>query len=190
MVNRQEMRLASVSAAGGAQAGPPKGAAPAAEAIGLADELAGPDAAPPFHSVPNPSLKPGYGRLVVAFPQAPQRVQARVEVRDSGSHAVKQITYGSLSLELMSAAYNVSINGITIAGVPLQAGQDTLVHVGVLHTHADRTTRIDYFAPGGRAALNFAYGEAALGFPAGTVDVAVQGQRESVRIEDGKITEY
>ncbi|HEU4617234.1 MAG TPA: hypothetical protein VFV10_04300 [Gammaproteobacteria bacterium] len=191
-VSHEEMSLRAAST-GGSAALPstqPSGTAPAAQAIGILDELSGAAEAPAFHTAANGSLAPRVGRLVIAFPAAAQRLEARVEIHDAGAAAAKKVGYGNLTLELRPARYDVSINGVIVRNVPVLAGQDTFVHAGVLHTRAGRSARVNVYAPGGQSAVKFAYGETALGFPAGDVDVAIEGQRESVRIEYGKITEY
>ena len=185
MLSRQELSLRAVSTTA------VTGRAPAAEAIEAANDLAGIEKSPKaFHSVANPSLKAGVGRLVVAFPPTSQRLDARVDVYDAGSTTSKQFSYGDMKLELAPARYDVSVNGIVVHNVPVQAGQDTLLHVGVLHTAVPSGTRVNFFAPGGQSPLKFVFGESALGFPVGTVDVASGSERKTVSIEDGKITDY
>lgn len=184
MVSRQEISLRSASARSVVA-----GAAPAEEAKEFADELAGTSEPPPFHNVANPSLGPHLGRLVIAFPTAPKPVDARADVYEAGTQSAKQFGYGDQSFELTPGRYDVAINGIVVHDVVLQGKQDTIMHVGVLHVQVPSDTRVNVFAPGGQSALKFVFGETALGFPVGTVDIEVAGKRESVQIETGEVTD-
>ncbi len=143
-----------------------------------------------FVIVPNPALKGRLGRLILAFPASAKNTEVRVEFRQAGSAALITTEYGDAALELLPGAYDVSINGIPVNNVTVQSRQDTRVRVGVLHVNSTGETRFDFLPTGGKSPVKTVYGEAALGFPAGNIDVQVSGQRESVAIEDGKITEY
>jgi lipoate-protein ligase A len=114
----------------------------------------------------------------------------RVDITKSGSDTKIKTEYGSFTTELMPGNYDVTINGIKVAGVAVQSHADTRVRVGVLHINATAKTRFDLFAPAGKSPAKAVYGEAHLGFPAGNVEIEVSGQRESLVIEDGKVTEY
>ncbi len=140
--------------------------------------------------IPNPELKGRLGRVLVSFPAGTDKVEARIEIAKAGTTASVKTEYGGLISEMLPGTYDVTINGLKVAGVTVQSGVDTRVRAGVLQLNATGETRFDIFAPGGKSTVSTAYGEKRLGFPAGNLDVEVSGQRESVSIEDGKVTEY
>ncbi len=137
----------------------------------------------------NAALTGRLGRIVVTFPKAPKPVTARLELRGPDGKVVKSV-YGDVAMELLPGTYSVAINGVEVQGVAVRAGFDTQVRVGALHTHGSKSTRFEFFTPGGTAPVRSDYGEAALGFPAGRIEVGVAGQRAPVTIEDGRITEF
>ncbi|MDB6128466.1 MAG: uncharacterized protein JWM35_2362 [Verrucomicrobia bacterium] len=143
-----------------------------------------------FEIVPNAEMKGRLGRIVFSFPGETGHADTRIDITKSGSQAKIKTEYGNASAELMPGSYDVTINGIKVPGVTVQSHAETRMRVGTLHVNSAEKTRFNFYSAGGTTLLKTVYGEARLGFPVGALDIEVSGQRESVTIEDGKVTEY
>lgn len=143
-----------------------------------------------FEIVANAELKGRLGRMVIAFPGELKVSDTRIDITKAGSGPKIKTGFGSFTTELMPGNYDVTINGLKVAGVTVESHADTRVRVGVLHLNSTKKTRFDLFAPAGKSPAKTVYGEAILGLPIGNVDLEVSGQRESLVIADGKVTEY
>jgi hypothetical protein len=122
----------------------------------------------------------------VTFPAAAMPKGTRVAVLKNGKEV--QGGYGSQNWELLSGTYEVSISGKTISNVTVKAGHDTNVKVGVLRISADTATRTAVLDEGKEIASG--HGNHLVGLPAGSFDVQVAGQSETVTIEEGKVTDF
>jgi hypothetical protein len=139
---------------------------------------------------PNAQLTDGKGSIVVRYPGDGGAGSTRLDVYAGGDATAIGSQYGDATLEVPAGTYDVTIGGLRVAGVRVQAGHDTRIRTGVLHVHAGDDTRIDLIDAGSAAALTSGYGEKQYGLPVGTVTVEVAGQREAALIEDGKVTEF
>jgi hypothetical protein len=140
---------------------------------------------------PNAALPQGKGRLVVSYPGDGGAESTRLDVFAAGDASQSMGSeYGDAELELAPGTYDVTVGGRRVAGVGVQAAHDTRIRVGVLHVHAGDGTRIDLLDHASSAALAGGYGEDLYGLPAGPVAVQIAGQRETVLIEDGRVTEF
>ncbi len=149
-----------------------------------------PGPASTFVIVTNTDLKGRLGRMVIAFPGKLKVSDTRIDITKAGSDPKIKTGFGSFTTELMPGNYDVMINGLKVAGVVVESHADTRVCVGVLHLNATEKTRFDLFTPASKSPVKTVYGEATLGLPSGNVDLEVSGQRESLVIADGKVTEY
>jgi hypothetical protein len=135
---------------------------------------------------PNAALTPGVGRIVVSYPGDGA---TRLDVYAAGTSQAIGSDYDDATLELAPGAYDATIGGRRVTNVGVQAGHDTRIRVGELHVRASDGTRIDLVDAANGEKLAGAYGETQFGLPIGPVAVEVAGQRQTVLIEDGKITE-
>jgi hypothetical protein len=143
-----------------------------------------------FDVVPNPELKGRLGRVVVEFPAGTKDLKARTEIFKAGDAKGVRTVYGNVEEEMTPGAYDLDIGGHKIAGIVVEPRSDTRVKVGVLRLNAGGNTRFEIFDVGGKKGLQTHYGQNEAGLPAGTYEVEVNGQREKVTIQAGKITEY
>jgi len=137
---------------------------------------------------PATGLKEGLGRLVVAFPEGAVPKETRVAALKEGKEATSG--HGSQQWELAAGSYDITISDKSLAGVAVQAGQETRVKVGVLHINADQRTRIELIDPANGKVLVSGHGERNYGLPIGPISVQVAGRSETVTIEEGKVTEF
>ncbi len=152
-------------------------------------------AAGPFDIAKNDALKGRLGRLLVSFADESMTTGSLVQVYaggDSNDKRSKQVAthYGAFTKEFMPGSYHVAITGRLVEGIPVEAGHDTRVHTGVLRVNASSDTLVKLFEVGAKEAAHTCYGGADLGLPVGPVEVEISGQRDTVTIEDGKITEF
>ena len=145
-----------------------------------------PGAEPCCSVVANAALKGQMGRVVVAFPDGAVPKNPRVDVLKNGKVVLSG--YGNQSWELLPGTYEVSISGKRVSNVPVKAGHDTTVKVGVLRISAGKQTRVDVFDAGSK--LTSGYGNQVIGLPLGSFAIQVAGQTEQVTISDGKITDF
>lgn len=138
------------------------------------------------HLLPNTALKGRFGRLVVAFPAGAVPTGTRIAVLKDGKEV--QAGHGSQSWELLSGTYEVIVSGKRVSNVTVKAGHDTNVKVGVLRISAAKETRTAVLDGGNEIAGG--HGNHLVGLPAGSFDVKVAGQTESVTISEGKITDF
>jgi hypothetical protein len=127
--------------------------------------------------------------VAVASPPGPD--STRLDVYAPGD--TKQVIangYGAARLAVAPGVYDVVLGGKRVPGVQVKAGYETRIRAGVVHVYAGESTRIEFYEPAGTSALIDGYGEKLYGFPVGTIEIAVAGQRETVTIEDGAITDF
>jgi hypothetical protein len=126
------------------------------------------------------------GRVIIAFPESSAPSATRVAVLQDGKEV--QAGHGSQRWEIPSGTYAVSISNKSLSAVTVQAGQETNVKVGVLRVSAGAQTRSEVLDSG--KVLAGGYGEHLVGLPAGSFDVRVSGQAETVTISEGQITDF
>jgi uncharacterized coiled-coil protein SlyX len=143
-----------------------------------------------FHVVPNAELKGRLGRIVVTFPAGTKASGARADIFKSGDAKAVRTEWGDFGIEMTPGTYDLNINGHLVPGVVVKTRSDTRVHVGVLRTNASAQTRFDLFEPGAQNAFGTYWGQNDIGLPPGRYDIEVSGQRETVTIASGGITEY
>ena len=107
-----------------------------------------PGAEPCCSVVANAALKGQMGRVVVAFPDGAVPKKTRVDVLKNGKVVLSG--YGNQSWELLPGTYEVSISGKRVSNVPVKAGHDTTVKIGVLRISAGKQTRVDVFDAGSK----------------------------------------
>jgi hypothetical protein len=134
----------------------------------------------------NPALKGRMGRIVVAFPNDAVPKATRVAVLKDTKEV--QAGYGSQTWDLLPGSYDVVISGKQVSNVTVQSGHDTNIKVGVLHVSAGAQTRSEVLDSG--KVLAGGYGEHLVGLPAGSFEVRVSGQAETVTISEGQITDF
>lgn len=140
--------------------------------------------------VANPELKGRLGRLVVTFPEGSNAGSTRIDVFRPGDTKSTAGAFGGYTFDLLPGTYDVEISKKRLAGVPIQSGHDTRVKVGLLRINAGGSTRVDVLDATGQASLTGGFGNQQIGLPIGAFQVKVAGQAESVKIEDGKVTEF
>jgi hypothetical protein len=126
------------------------------------------------------------GRIVVAFPNDAVPKATRVAVLKDTKEV--QAGYGSQTWDLLPGSYDVVISGKQVSNVTVQSGHDTNIKVGVLHVSAGAQTRSEVLDSG--KVLAGGYGEHLVGLPAGSFEVRVSGQAETVTISEGQITDF
>jgi hypothetical protein len=142
-----------------------------------------------YDVVPNTDLKGRLGRLVVEFPQGDD-IKARIEAFQAGDNKSLRTEYGNIAAEMTAGSYDLNIGGAMVTNVPIKSGHDTRVHVGLLRLNATGNTRFEIFVPGADKSIGTHYGQTDVGLPVATFEVAVNGLREPVRIESGKVAEF
>ncbi|MDB6126199.1 MAG: uncharacterized protein JWM35_95 [Verrucomicrobia bacterium] len=144
----------------------------------------------PFDVIDNPNLKGRLGRITVTFPAETKVKDSRIDIYRAGNKAKIKTEYGNVATELVTATYDVEIDGQKVAGVGVESRRDTRIAVGVLRLHGAKDTRVDILASGTKTKIFTVYGEADVGLPAGSYDLLVSGQTETVTIKDGVVTEF
>src|SRR5690242_1619501 len=129
--------------------------------------------------VPNASLG-SQGELVVAFPQGADAGISIVNVYEADGQTKLQGGIGNQSWQLTPGTYSVEISGVRVANVQVKAGSDTRVRVGVLQVKAGSNTIADVLDAGGRK-LDGHIGGFAIGLPAGSYGVRINGQTQPVQ---------
>lgn len=145
-----------------------------------------------YEIVANPDLKGRLGRIVVAFPAgaAAPKLSARTEFFKAGEGKGLRTEFGNAEVEMTPGAYDINIGGHKVGGVPVESRSDTIVKVGVLQLIGSDKTRFEIFEPAGKKGLQTLFGQNAIGLPIGTYEVEVNGQREPVTIQEGRVLEY
>jgi hypothetical protein len=138
---------------------------------------------------PAADVPQGKGRVAVASPPGPD--STRLDVYAPGDTKQTLVSgYGAARLAITPGTYDVVLGGKRVPGVQVKAGYETRIRAGVVHVYAGGSTRIEFYEPGGTGALIDGYGEKSYGFPIGTIEIAVAGQRETVTIEDGAVIDF
>lgn len=130
------------------------------------------------------------GRLVIAYPEGANVTGSRADVFKAGDNTPIQGGWGAQTWELIGGMYAVTISGKRVEGVPVQAGHDTRLRVGVLRIRAGSSTRVDVTDVDGDASLSGGWGAQVIGLPAGTFRVRIAGQSESVTIAPARVTDF
>jgi len=136
---------------------------------------------------PNPDMKGRLGRLVVTYPAG-----SKADARTGILKGTKEVAsgYGNKAFDLLPGNYSVVISGKRVDNVAIQSGHDTKVKVGVLRVTASGNTRIGVLDADGKTEISSGYGKKQFGLPIGAVYVMISGQKESVTIKDGEITDF
>lgn len=143
-----------------------------------------------FTQTPNPQLRGRLGRLLIRYPKDADPTGTHVEVLRAGEEKSAFSGYGTQQAELLPGTYAVSVSKKKVADVPVAAGSETRLHLGVLRISADPNTRSDVLDADKKTELVGGYGNQLIGLPIGTYYVRVAGQSEAVTITDGKVTEF
>jgi len=131
----------------------------------------------------------GKGRVAVASP--PGADSTRLDVYAPGDTKQSLANgYGAAKLAVAPGTYDVVLGGKRVPGVQIKEGYETRIRSGTVHVYAGKATHIEFYEPGGTSALADGYGEKQYGFPVGPVEIAVAGQRETLTIEDGVVTDF
>ncbi len=173
---------------------PPDAGRPGTAAIPAAPPASDPPARSggAFDITPNLELKGRLGRLVVTYPEKSEGVNfhALTSVFRAGSADRVEYFYDSGQVELMPGDYDIVISGHKVAGVNILARQDTRMQVGVLRTQGGAQTLFSIHDVGAKERLHYNYGTADTGLPVGEYEVVIKDQRQKVKIEAGKVTEF
>ena len=145
-----------------------------------------------YEMVDNPEMKGRLGRVVIAYAEGAtlNPDNTRTVFYKQGTADSVRTSYGPVAAELAPGIYDLEINGKKIAGIPVKSGQDTRVPSGVLRFHGSSETSFWICDVGVKDYLRVAYGNALIGLPAGDYEIEINGQREKVTIEPGKITDF
>ena len=145
-----------------------------------------------YEMVANPEMQGRLGRVVIAYAEGAtlNPDNNRTVFYKKGSADSVRTSYGPVAAELAPGIYDLEINGKKIAGIPVKSGQDTRVPSGVLRFHGSSETSFWICDVGVKDYLRVAYGNALIGLPAGDYEIEINGQREKVTIEPGKITDF
>ena len=138
----------------------------------------------------NPEMKGRLGRIVVTFAEGVDIRMTRTSFYKAGSADSIKSDYGKVATELPPGTYDLEVSGKKIAGIPVESGKDTGVRSGVLRLHGSKETRFSIYDVGAKNFLHVAYGNAELGLPVGEYEVEISEQREKVKIESGKVTDF
>ncbi len=167
----------------------------AAQALRLRGAGPAVDPGPAFGTAPGAGLKGRMGRLVVEFPKAAPAKQTIVELFDPAAGAAGEkgrieTFYGSKSTDLLAGEYAVEVSGQRVAGVRIERGQQTTLHVGTLRVHAGKGTSLEILPASGDRALVQGYGAFETGLPVGRYRVRVHGRTAEVIVTAGAVTEF
>jgi hypothetical protein len=150
-----------------------------------------PGAAACCELAPAADLPPGKGRILVAYPGDNIPTSTRLDIYARGDTTRSLASdNGPARLELDPGTYDATLGGKRVAGIVVEAGHETRILAGVVQVFAGTDTRIDFYDVSGDSALASGYGKQTYGFPAGEIEVEVVGQRETLTIADGKVTEF
>lgn len=130
------------------------------------------------------------GRIVVSYPQGSVPGNTHFEVHRSAEKTRLESGYGGTNLDLLPGSYDVKVSGKRVEGVTVLAGQDTVIHMGVLKVSLGGNTFFEILDDDKKTKLHSGYGSQLVGFPEGTYYMRVSGQLEAVKIEKDKVTEF
>lgn len=159
----------------------PAGAAPASAPAASSDA---------FEVAPNAELKGRLGRLVIAYPADAPAKDTSAAIFKSGEDKPAQSFYGARTIELLPGKYDLTISGKRLIGLPIESRSDTRVRLGSLRIQADKQTGVAVIDADGQTRLVDGYGAKEYGLPPGEYFIEISGQREKVKVEDGKVTDF
>ncbi len=140
---------------------------------------------------PNPELRGAMGQIVVGFPVSADAGRSRVELFEVGAQQYITFEYGSTSFPLLEGEYDVAINGLRLARVPVQRGMNTRILLGTIRFNSPSRTRYEVFNAAQPAALCWSYDPFVCGLPAGEYFISVGGSgRRSVQVADGQVIDF
>jgi hypothetical protein len=157
------------------------------ETPGVEDAEAG-AAAARFTVTPNGELKGRLGRIIITYPAGSAGAYAGVYRPGEEKAAVGN--YGGVTAEILPGVYAVVIGGKRLEGVEVRSGHETRVHVGTVRVTVPSGGHAGVFDPGAEKALTGGYGGGAFPLPPGTYEVEIAGQRATVQVRDGRITDF
>ena len=143
----------------------------------------------PYEIVQDPQMKGRLGRLQVDLPDEAQTSDTRLAVYKLDEEKEISSGYGEREFELPPGQYELGINGKRV-DVEIKSAHVTTPDCGVLRIHAGDNTAIRVIDTDGETVLFSGYGSRDVALPPGTYSVEVSGVRDSIKIEDDKVTEF
>ena len=139
--------------------------------------------------VANPSLR-DEGRVVVTFPTGLNLSHTMVYLYPPGAPTQAALSSGNGSFPLPPGRYDVGIHTIRLADVPVRAGFDTRVKVGVLRVSKDNATTYRVLDAAAQHELAKGYGSSVFGLPVGQYVLRLKRDDKLVMIQDGGIADF
>lgn len=165
----------------GKASGQPSGKSGSASTIGSASQQT------QWELTPNPQLKGRTGRIVVAVPgQASVIFQV---IRPSDGKQLLSL-YDTGSGSFMPGEYEVRIWDARLPAVPVQAGMDTRVKVGVLAVNLEGTYNVSDSASGQNVFSGHANEKPKIVLPVGTYKIKMPTSEDSITVKDGEVTSF
>ena len=127
---------------------------------------------------------------VVTYPTGTHDLKSRAETFKAGETKGLRTDYGDFVIEMPPGSYDLNIGGRLVTGIIVESRSDTQVHVGVLRLNASGETRFEIFEPGQKRSAGTYYGQTDVGLPPGSYEIDVNGQRETVTVTAGVITDF
>lgn len=145
----------------------------------------------PWEVLPAADLAGETGRVRLTFPPGTPPEAAKVEVFKPGEDTPLTTHQGDWRIDLPPGSYDVAVSGKRAANVPVRAGHETRMKVGLFKVFVARSTLVDVMAPrsfdclpgGGQGSRSFA-------LLAGPYDLRVSGQYNRIAVEDGKVSTW
>jgi hypothetical protein len=139
---------------------------------------------------PNPKLPKQLGRIAVAFPPGVNVSGTVVQVFAPGSRTALHSGVASQSQTISPGTYDVVIQNVRIAGVPVRSANDTTIRVGALHVSGGNQTRFFVLSEDQKQQFVNSYGNATIGLPVGNYVLKIDNRLKPITIGDGQVTNF
>lgn len=130
------------------------------------------------------------GRVVVTFPAGLNLSSTMVYVYQPGAPTQLALSTGGGAFAVAPGTYDVEVQKVRLANVPVKAGYDTRVKVGALRVTADNATTYRVLDEAQQREVAKGYGKSVFGLPAGRYVLKLRQRDEPVTIGDGMVAEF
>jgi hypothetical protein len=129
--------------------------------------------------------KSGTGKLYVSLPNG---TEWDMTIYAAGSAKVLSNTMLTTNFSLLPGSYDLEINHIKIAGVPVEKGNETRLKTGVLNIN--NPTSWTLYDETKQTVLLNSSSAGKRGLPIGKYKLSIMGQDTDIEIKDGETVEY
>ncbi len=137
---------------------------------------------------PSEDLKGAKGRLVVNFHD--EVPMGHMLVKISSNDGGEPLSDRKRRFDLLSGTYDVEVAGKRVVGVPIQAGQETHLLMGLLRVVYKDMSTTEVYDSDKKTRIVKDNGTLRLGLPVGKYWVKLAGRMVEVEIKEGQVVEF